>query len=94
MRGLPETLTAEQFAQHPLCQQAVNSQCVTCQALVMKEPTTDCWLLFHSLVHTPCGHSVDCTTLKTCPGCGLFFKQCNHCLPRLCEICTRAAVQQ
>jgi hypothetical protein len=94
MRALPELLTPEQFAEHPLCQQAVQSQCVTCQGVVMKEPNTDNWLLFHSLVHSPCGHSTHCTDTRTCPGCGLFFVQCKHCRPRLCDVCTRAAVQQ
>lgn len=68
----------------------LNSECTTCRSEVMDNPCTGVSQVNHQRIHTRCGHSCLCSDFENCPGCGLLFRQCNHCMQRVCEICARA----
>jgi len=90
MRDLPVVLDAQQLAQHPLYQQAVNSECTTCRQLVVPDGTTGYYQVTHQYMNQRCGHAVACAELSGCHGCGLMYLRCRHCYPHQCAPCHQA----
>jgi len=87
MRESSEVPTPQALPPRERGEQPVNNQCMPCRELLTHHSHADYSPLVDALINRRCKHAKVCTEIVTCPGCGLPFMRCQHCLPALCIQC-------